>query len=119
MSEFDFARYFLLGRPHDMVLITQVPLISEQEIAETLARMKADRPGLVRPAHRAPRHPRASASAVTTCQWVEDDEERTRCENKAVVGVGNNAIWVCMEHYQTYLQLVADTVKRAVEALGR
>lgn len=56
---------------------------------------------------------------MTTCQWVEDDEERTRCENKAVVGVGNNAIWVCMEHYQTYLQLVADTVKRAVEALGR
>lgn len=44
MSEFDFARYFLLGRPHDMVLITQVPLISEQEIAETLARMKATDP---------------------------------------------------------------------------
>jgi hypothetical protein len=52
------------------------------------------------------------------CSWVDEDSGEP-CPEKAVVGVGPDSDWVCMEHYETYLALVAANVKRAIEALSR
>ena len=48
------------------------------------------------------------------CQWI-DDETREPCDGEAVVGVGHNAIWVCMTHYEEYLALAASVIHRLRE----
>ena len=50
------------------------------------------------------------------CEWRYEDGER--CERPAVVGVGQNATWVCMEHYEAYLKLSRDVVERALKEVS-